>query len=119
MRRAQISSYLAELSALSGRAVSADELMRSQETLALRDAIKRIPKETVVRCVIPFEERTSDDFVSMINQLQALNDSPIVLWLPKANDFGPLVVSSLKHVNFAFPFEIVPEGMLVIATKDS
>jgi hypothetical protein len=117
-RLAALPTYLTELAVLTGREVSAEELLPEQDTSLLRDEIKGIPKGQVVRAAIPFEGRTSEAFTAMIEHLRVLNPSPVVLWPPKANDCGLLLVPSLKHINFAFPFDVNPEGILVIATKD-
>lgn len=117
-RLSSLPTYLAELAVLTGRQVSVDELLTAQDTLLLRNKLKGIPKEQVVRAEIPFEGRTSEAFTAMIEQLRLLNPAPVVLWPPKASDCGLLLLPSLKHINFAFPFDVNPEGILVIATKD-
>jgi hypothetical protein len=117
-RLAVLPTYLAELAILTGREVSAEELLTEQETSVLRDEIMGIPRGKIVRAAIPFEGRTSEAFAAILEELRVLNPSPVVLWPPKANDCGVLLVPSLKHINFAFPFDVNPEGILVIATKD-
>jgi len=117
-RLAALPAYLSELSALTGLAVSADELLSDQETVLVRDKLKLVSKGQVIRANIPFDERTGHAFSAMIDQLYSLNSSPVVLWLPKENDCGLFAMPSVKHINFGFPFDLNPEGILVVATRD-
>ena len=111
-------AYLAELRVLTGRTVTANALMSAHETRLLRGMLKQIPKEQCTRASIAFDARTSSSFAMMLERLSALNDTPVVLWLEKSNDCGPLELQSLRDINFSFPFESIPDGIFVVATKD-
>jgi len=115
---ASLPSYMVELEALTGRSVSADALLSVHETILLRDKLKQIPKEQVVRACIPFEALKSRAFTLMLDRLNTLNASPVALWLPKSSDCGLLQLPSIKEINFGFSFDLIPEGILVIATSD-
>lgn len=117
-RLASLPAYLTEIEVLIGRSVSPEALLSAQETALLRDKLKQIPKDQIVRTCIPFEARKSSAFAAMIDSLSIINGSPVVLWLPKSNDCGPLPLPSLSDINFAFPFNLIPEGILVVATSD-
>lgn len=110
--------YLTELSGLVGRNVGADELLPIEETMLLREKLKLIPKEQVVRSIFSFKDRKSRAFAKMIEQLQVLNGSPVVLWPPKANDCGLLPLPSLMDINFGFSFDLISDELLFIATRD-
>ena len=117
-RLASLPSYLSEISILAGRRIKSDELLSVQETESLRSKLKQMSKERVARGSISFEKIRSGSFISMIEQLYNLNGSPVVLWPPKANDCGLFQMTSIKHVNFDIPFDLNPEGILLIATRD-
>jgi hypothetical protein len=111
-------AYLAELRVLTGRNVTADELLSAHETLLLRGMLKQIPKRQCTNACIAFGARTSSSFTRMIERLSALNATPVVLWLEKSNDCGALVLQSLRDINFSFPFDAIPDGIFVVATTD-
>lgn len=111
-------AYLAELRVLTGRNVAADELLSAQETLLLRAMLKQIPKNQCTHACFAFGARTSSSFTMMIERLIALNATPVVLWLEKSNDCGPLGLQSLRDINFSFPFDAIPDGIFVVATTD-
>jgi hypothetical protein len=67
---------------------------------------------------LPFEERKSPKFSSLVKQLHDLNPEPIYLWTSRTNDCGLFKLDDVSKLNFAFPFEINPEGILVITTID-
>lgn len=117
-RLTSLPAYLNELRALTGRVVTPNSLLSAHESMSLRDMLNKIPKGQCIRACIPFEARTSSSFISMISRLSTLNDAPIVLWLEKSNECGPLPLQSLRDINFAFPFDAIPDGIFVVATRD-
>lgn len=117
-KRINLNSYLKQLSAFAGRDVRAEELTSLEFMEKYRRDVEAIPKTPNIKLELSFEARKSPRFYSFIDQLRNLNHNPVYLWTSLSNDCGLLQLSGVSKVDFAFPFEITPEGVLVISTAD-
>lgn len=117
-RRLNLNAYLAELAALTGRSIEADELGTPEEAAAIRERARSFSSQAAACLDIPFTERMSERFHAFVQRLQAANASPVYVWTPRTIDCGALVVSSLVVIHFDFDFTITEDGILSFVTTD-
>ncbi|MFC5456752.1 hypothetical protein [Prosthecobacter fluviatilis] len=110
--------YLKELSTLVGRIVHESELSPFTQMEIVREKLRSVSKGSCRSVTLPFEARTGVEFAQIIDQLRRLNSSSIYLWPSRANECGLLEVADLNQIKFSFPFDLNPDGILVVATSD-
>ena len=107
-------SYIADLQMLVGRPVAADDLMSTDETLALREGkFKQCPK---TERHFPAGFVGSNDFFNLLGILQKLNPSPISVWITHTRGIGALVVPTLRDINYTYAFQITGELAAFVTT---
>ncbi|GGE54222.1 hypothetical protein GCM10007276_34110 [Agaricicola taiwanensis] len=109
-------SYLAKLRLLLRREVNAVELLSLSET---EERAKQQPAANAKNFRVPFDWLSTSAFDLLIRTLATLNPSPVILWVDKARICGALEVPSLTAIDFSFPFEALPEGIMVVTTSDA
>jgi len=67
---------------------------------------------------IPFSEKSGTRFRAFLRHLADANPSDVYIWTPASNICGVLKPLSLSEFDVAFPFDVNPEGVLVILTAD-
>jgi len=113
-----IRRYLRELSVLSGRIVTAADLVGVDRVHSILSSARAIRKQARAAFEMPFEAKSSSPFLRYVETLHQSNPVPIYIWTPRTNSCGPLQLESLKVVNFDFPFRINTEGIVsVVATN--
>jgi hypothetical protein len=113
-----INSYLLELKEFTGVDVK-------REFLSSVEDVKKIIKKTLLlkdtnknKFAIDFSEKTSERFKTFIANLKKANNSPVYIWTEKSNVCGLYKVASIDAVNFAFRFDLSPEGIVEFVTED-
>jgi hypothetical protein len=110
--------YLAELSALTGGPVQADELVSLEQTAKLREAQQQFVALPTSSSEIPFSDRGSERFAEFVRRLHDANPSPVYVWTERTIDCGALLVPSLMAIRWNFDFAVNEEGMLAFVTSD-
>ena len=118
LRLTTLPLYLKELSTLVGRIVHESELLPIPQMEIVREKLRSASKHSGRSVTLPFEARTGVEFAQMMGQLKTLNPSSIYLWPHRANECGLFEVADLNQVAFSFPFDLNPDGILVVATSD-
>lgn len=111
-------SYLAELRALTGRAVQADELGSLEQVAAMRMGVQKFVGQSLTACEIKFSDRGSERFKKFLRGLRDANPLSVYVWTPRTIDCGALLVPSLDVIRFDFDFTINHEGILAFTTSD-
>jgi hypothetical protein len=115
-----IRSYLRQLALVTGRIVSRKELLSVEALEALRNTWKlRFSAARKNKFEIPFGEKQGERFVKYVHSLYAANPSEGYLWMLHADDCGLLRLGSVRDINWSFPYEIDPNGILTFVTADS
>jgi hypothetical protein len=117
-QRLHLGRYLAELSALLGRPVQADELGSVEQVASLSVSAQSFLGRPVTRHEINFAEKSSERFSKFVEGLTDANSSPVYVWTPRTIDCGALLVPCLATIKFDFDFAINDEGILVFTTSD-
>lgn len=113
-----IDAYLLEIELLTKKSIDKSELSSINEVDEIRSKasnLKTLPKKELK---IDFSEKTSTRFIKYIQSLYYANNNEIYLWTSKTNVCGLYKVSSIKDINFSFPFDINNEGMFVLLSVD-
>lgn len=110
--------YLDEVRKLSSEPASEDALTSLEELTSLREAVKRLASCPRKKFQIPFEEKTGERFRAFAKRLTELNSSPIYIWTDAANRCGLFQVSSLSQLKLDFPYDINPQGIVVLLARD-
>ena len=118
-RRLNLAPYLAQLSVIANREVAAEEIGTFGEMEAFRARCSALRRDPDIRFIIPFEQRLGSEFTSFVARLRQLNPAPVHVWIDHTNDCGLLELPDVGEVNFAFPFDLDPNRMIVLTTTDS
>lgn len=114
----ELPRHLLELSLLVGRPVHKEELLSLKETKLVRVRANQVLRNPVKKFVIPFETKQEPRFGKFIERLIEANPNDVYLWTPASNLCGLLLPTPLKTFRTTFPFELNPEGIIVILTDD-
>lgn len=117
-KKRSLPAYLVELTSLADRQVNEEELTTLERTNEVRLELSRFADADPIAFTIPFSDLTTDKFKLFVSALSTANPSAVFLWTPRANDCGLLSLPSITKVQFSFPFELIPEGILVVSTVD-
>jgi len=116
--RHEFARHLGELSLLLGRAVRGDELMSVDETKTVRAQANEVVRQPTLRFELPFADKAEQRFAEFVQRLTRANPSDVYPWTPASNVCGVLRPIPMKVINMAFPFDLNPEGIIVILTAD-
>ncbi|MCG8422111.1 MAG: hypothetical protein MJE77_29665 [Proteobacteria bacterium] len=83
-----------------------------------RDQVRLTPPSPSVTWEIGFREKETPRFRKFLERLHNSNASDVYLWTPATNICGLLPPLPLREVNFDFPFNLNPEGILTVLTSD-
>ena len=114
----ELSRHLCELGLLVGRPVHKKELLSLNETESVRNQANQVIRQPVGKFDIPFEKKQETRFLKFIEHLTKVNPNDVYLWTPASNLCGVLRPVPLKTFRITFPFELNPEGIIVILTSD-
>jgi len=112
-RNKHLARHLTELGCLLRREVRPEDLLSLDETeVLLGRTAKRTPghKET-----FPFAEKARGSLSPLVHAFQ--NDF-VYLWTALTNDCGVHRAVPLADIDFNFPFEFSPEGILSVVSQD-
>jgi hypothetical protein len=110
--------YLLELKQLTGIDVSGESLISVENTDKIRQEWLPLKKADKNKFIISFSEKTSERFKTFIANLSKANNSLVYIWTEKSNICGLYKVASIEAINFAFPFNLSPDGIVVFLTED-
>src|SRR5262249_3594428 len=94
------------------------DLLSLDETEAIRQKAKSRSERPSGRTEIPFSEKGGARFQAVVGRLHDANNSSVYVWQPLANVCGLLRPVSLDEVEFAFEYDLNPEGIVVVLTTD-
>lgn len=114
----EINRHLHELGLLVGRPVHKKELLSLAETKGIRVKANQIVRQPIRKFEIPFIKKREQKFISYIEKLIEVNSSSVYLWTPASNICGVMRPVPLKTFCISFPFDLNPEGIVVILTSD-
>ena len=114
----ELNRHLRELGLLIGRPVYKEELLPLKETKNIRLQANQVVRQPMMKFEIPFNEKREHRFVKYIKNLVEVNQSNVYIWTPASNHCGVLRPVPLKTFNITFPFDLNPEGIVVILTTD-
>lgn len=114
----ELHRHLHELGLLVGRPVHKEELLSLAETKGIRLQANQIVRQPIRKFEIPFIKKREQRFASYIEKLAEVNPSNVYLWTPASNFCGVLRPVPLKTFSITFPFDLNPEGIVVILTSD-
>jgi hypothetical protein len=112
-RNRHLARHLTELGCLLRREVRPEDLLSLYETeVLLGRAAKRTPgrKET-----FPFADKARGRLSLLVHAFQ---DDLVYLWTALTNDCGVYRAVPLAEIDFSFPFEFSPEGILSVVSQD-
>jgi hypothetical protein len=117
-RNAEQKRYLDQLSELVGREVTEEQLSSLEEVQRLNEVASQLnggPKRVIK---IAPEDLARERFRLLVHALAKANPSPVSIWLNATASCGTLFLSKLDEFNFAFQPNAIPEGVVVLLTKD-
>lgn len=117
-QKLNLKKYLVELAALTGRSVSADELISLEQTAVLRVAQQKFAAQAIASAEVPFSDRGLTRFKEFVRRLHDANPSPVYVWTNRTIDCGALLVPSLTAIQWNFDFAVNEEGILAFVTLD-
>ena len=108
-----ISNYLLELEILANRKITRDEISSLEVVHSIRKISLQLNNYSTYTFSIAFSEKESNRFKSFIDKLSMTNCGQVYIWTERTNVCGLFKVNNIKDINFSFPFDINPEGILV------
>lgn len=114
-----LQSHLSQLSQLTHREVTADDLLPLDVTHTIQEQSKRLLNSSShKKFKIGFTEKLDAHFATFVRNLQALNSNPIYIWIEHTNECGLLEISSIVEFNFKFEYTVISQGIISLLTKD-
>ena len=110
--------HLSELSHVLGRSVRREDLLSLEESeavLAQSKAALRVPGWKIT---VPFEDKNLPWFRTFVKALGSAKARRVYVWTPLASDCGLPKPVPLSEIDFSFPFDLNPEGILEVITED-
>ena len=117
-RAKEMPRHLSELSCLTGHKVERFDLLSPERTSSIRDQVRLTPPSPSVAWETGFREKETPRFRKFLERLHSSNASDVYLWTPATNICGLLPPLPRRAVNFDFPFNLNPEGILTVLTSD-
>jgi hypothetical protein len=117
-RNANLRGYLNQLSEMVGREVTEEQLSSLEEVEKLKKTASQLngyPKKYIK---IASEALAQERFTSLVQRLAKANSNPISIWLDATASCGTLYIPGIIEFNFSFRFTAIPEGVVVLLTKD-
>ena len=117
-RNTELKVYLDQLKELIGREVFEEELGPIEEVEQLKEAasqLKDYPKKLIE---IAPGDLVKERFALLVHQLTNTNPSPVSIWLNATSSCGAFSIPRVDAFNFGFRFDLIPEGVVVLFTKD-
>jgi hypothetical protein len=112
-------SYLIELKKLTGIDVNSESLSSVEDVESIRKKASALGSAKTTKFVMDFEEKNSERFKNFIENLFRSNNGPIYLWTSRSNLCGLYKLDSIRMVDFSFPFDLNPEGIVVFLAEDT
>lgn len=113
-----LSSYLLELKQITGIDVDSKSLSPIEDVEKLREQVSVLAVLNKTRFVISFSKKNSEQFGKFVVNLGKSNSNSIYIWTNRANFCGLYEVASINAVDFSFPFDVNPDGIVVFVTSD-
>lgn len=113
-----ISRYLLELETLASKAVNKDDLSSIKQVDEVRVSASHLENLPIEKFKIGFSEKDGSQFSRYIQGLYYSNSEQVYVWTGKTNSCGLYKVSSIKDVNFSFPFNLNEEGIVAFLSVD-
>jgi hypothetical protein len=114
----ELPRHLAELEVLLKRRIEPPELLSVEETCLIRDQANQITRHPLSRCDVSFVAKQKARFGAFLSSLSEANPAKVYPWTPASNVCGLLKPVALLQIDFSFPFDLNPEGILAILTSD-
>jgi hypothetical protein len=118
MRRNALLQYLPKMSRLIGRQVSEGDLMQVEETNALSCRLRAIPREYTSISSFNFDDLEKQWNDTLASKLASSHPGPVVVYAADALACGAMMLDSLSAFRCRFSFDVIPEGVISIATAD-
>jgi len=118
LRRNSIRQYLPKLSKLLGRKIGEEDLMPIEDTKSLSIKLKGISREhrsTALFDFIDFQKQWGSGFAK---KLESSNPTPVVMFVSDALICGAITIGAISSFKCEFPFNLIPEGVITLATAD-
>lgn len=113
-----IGRHLAEAGRLLRRELHRDDLLTVSETEALLTRAKGVKRAPAWKRELEFAEKSRPRFASFVKALEARSEGGVYLWTPLAASCGVPRPVRLSEIDFAFPFDVNPEGILEVLSVD-
>jgi hypothetical protein len=117
-RKLQLKRYLAELAAVTGRQIQADELIGLEQTTKLQADQQKFRTQSFASYEVPLSHITTKRFIDFIDRLSKSNNSNVYLWIMRSMDCGVIRLQSLYDVAWGLDLSASEEGILVFVTDD-
>lgn len=117
-RRLALRQYLTEVAHLSRVPISESDLLSLDDTRQISDQTRVLSTSSKAVWRMLFEHLKSDEFVAFVRSLDELCRGQITLWTPRSRACGCILLPSLQDVRFDFNFDLIPEGILSVVTRN-
>lgn len=118
-RKLLLRDYIGVISCLVGRQVRESELSDVDFALEFRKKAERFSIMPTTSLEVGKAAIVSAKFLEFLRRLSEANSSPLYLWTRHTVDCGMLQVDSLEMVRFSDALTCLPDGILVVVTKDA
>jgi hypothetical protein len=117
--RKSLPEYLLELKQITGREIKSESLCSIENLEIIREASSTVLQGTSTKkFVIQFDEKNSNKFKDFIVSLGKANRNPVYVWTKRSNLHGLCKIDVINSIDFSFPFDINPDGIIVFLTED-
>jgi hypothetical protein len=117
--RKSLTEYLLELKQITGENVKTDSLSSVESLERIREASLAVFQNmNKSKFIVRFDEKDSKKFKDFIANLSKANSSSVYIWTNRANLHGLCKIASINSIDFSFPFNINPDGVIVFLTED-
>jgi hypothetical protein len=110
--------HLSELTRVLGRNVRREDLLSLEESEAILARSKATLRAPDWKITVPFEDKNLPWFRDFTRALGSAHAGRVYLWTPLASDCGLPKSVFLSEIDFGFPFDLNPEGILEVLTDD-
>jgi len=118
IRKQTLSRYLKKLKCLTGRDLTPASLLSVEETESIHEQLSDLANSHASKFTIAFEDKLSERFRNYVENLYKANPVPVYLWIEESSMCGLIRLKSIKSVNFTFPFDVCPNGVITFSTAD-
>jgi len=117
-RRREMAPYLLRLNHLIVGGVEEADLLSQEETEEVRRRSKDIQRIPSWRRDMSFSEKVEPRFQMFVRSLMVAQPSPVYVWTDGSDLCGVPRPIPLARINFGFDFNIDPNGVLALVTRD-